>query len=222
MAIFGDFADLPFPETFSMVGRRTGRLLISDVPDQGSFELHLVDGSLRGLRIDHEDIDDPLRARDRLAALMEAPCGLFQFHRCAPERLHGALDLPLISLLMSLASAVDEISAYRERFLHPQARFRRLAGEAVRLADDLDQFAQKATPYLLQGTDAEELARALDISLDQVRLYLYKLRSLGWIAPIGATGDVEHDLPLPEIGCSSWDDAIDEFFRSLRGRLEAV
>jgi hypothetical protein len=198
MAIFGDLADLPFPEIFNMVGRRTGRLLIFGVPDQGGFELDLIDGTLRGLQIDGEAISDPLRARDRLAVLMEAPRGLFEFHRSLPEQLRGNLELPVTSLLMAVASAVDEISAYRDRFPHPQTRFKRMASEEVWLDDDLYLFSERATPYLLRGTDADELARELGVSLEQVQLYLYKLRSVGWVAPVRAFEDISFEMPFPE------------------------
>lgn len=186
MAIFGDLADLPFPEIFNMVGRRTGRLQIFGVPYLPNIDLDLEDGKLRGVRMGEEPIDDPLQVRDRLAPLMEAPRGIFEFQRCGPEALQGSLQMPITSLLMAIASAVDEISAYRERFAHPETRFKILASEEVWLDEDLWMFLERATPMLMQGSDASELARALHVSVEQVQLHLYKLRSVGRVAPVRA------------------------------------
>jgi len=106
MAVFGDLADLPFLEILNVIDRRSGRLLIFGVPDQGTFELDMVDGSLRGLRVDGEDLADPLYARDGLIGVMRASRGLFEFHRSPPEQLRGNLDLPLALLpLMVVAAA---------------------------------------------------------------------------------------------------------------------
>ncbi|HYU35725.1 MAG TPA: DUF4388 domain-containing protein [Thermoanaerobaculia bacterium] len=106
MAVFGDLADLPFVEILNVIDRRSGRLLIFGLPDPGSFELDLVDGTLRGLRVDGEDVEDPLCARDGLIGLMRAPRGVFEFHRALPGELRGALDVPLPLLpLMILAAA---------------------------------------------------------------------------------------------------------------------
>lgn len=185
MAIFGDLADLPIPDIFNVFDHRNGRLLIFGVPDHARFELDLVDGSLRGLRVDGQDIEDPLHVRDRLTLLMKAPRGvLFEFQRSGPEQLRDGLDLPLAWLAMSLASAADEIGAYRERFPHPRARFRQMASSEIPLDAHLGHFAERARPFLRRGTDAEELAREIGVSVEQVQLFLYKLRAAGMVAPI--------------------------------------
>lgn len=200
MAIFGDLGDLPFPDLFNVVDQRSGRLLIFGIPGQGRFELDLVGGSLRGLQIDGQDIDDPLHVRDRLAVLMRAPNGLFAFHRSRPEQLRDTLDLPISWLVMALASALDEIGAYRERFPHPRTRFEQLVSAEVSLDPNLRQFAERAMPYLRRGTDAEELACALGVSLEQVQLLLYKLRAVGLVGPVCDLEDDTLAMPVPP-GC---------------------
>jgi hypothetical protein len=185
MAIFGDLADLPFPDIFHIFDQGSGRLSIFGVPDHGIFELDLVDGSLRGLRIDGRDIGDPLHVRDRLSILLKTPPGaVFEFHHFLSEQLRADLDLPLAWLAMSLASAVDEISAYRERFPHPRTRFQHMPSAEAPLDAHLGHFAERAMPYLQRGADAEELAREIGVSLEQVQLFLYKLEAAGLVAPV--------------------------------------
>ena len=200
MAIFGDLSDLPFPEIFNMIGRRTGRLLIFGVPGLPPYQLELADGGLKGLAVGPEKIGDPLRVRDKLTALMEAGRGTFEFQRCSREELEGELSLSLPYLLMAIASAVDEISAYRDRFAHPKTRFKILGSEEVWLDEDLYLFLERATPLLLLGCDAETLAATLNVSLEQVQLNLYKLRSVGRVAPARAFEELPRALPpeLPE------------------------
>jgi hypothetical protein len=186
VAIFGELSDLPFPEIFNMVGRRTGALLISGVSGLPPFQLLLADGALCALRFGAEAVNDPLQVRDKLAALMEAQSGTFEFQRRPAGSVTGRFRLPATSLLMAIASAVDEIGAYRDRFAHPRTRFKLLGGEEVWLDEDLRLFLERATPSLLEGADAEELARELDLSLSQIQLHLYKLRSVGKVAPVRA------------------------------------
>ncbi|MEM9558622.1 MAG: DUF4388 domain-containing protein [Acidobacteriota bacterium] len=190
MAIFGHLQDLPFPEIFNMLGRRTGRLDIQAATDY-DLSLHLRDGSLRGLTIGTDVVVDPVQVRDRLASLMDTSSGTFEFHRCAPELLRDDLALPMTQLLLSIASVVDEIGAYRERFAHPRTRFRAIAAGRMWLDDELYDFFVRAEPILAVGADAQELAAALDVGLEQVQLHLYKLRSIGRIAPVRAA-EVTH------------------------------
>jgi hypothetical protein len=195
MAIFGDLADLPFAEIFNIVGRRTGKLVLWDLPGQTYFEIHLQDGALRGLRVGLEPVEDPFRVRARLSTLLEETSGRFEFRLARPEELFGSLALSIPGLLMSMAAAVDEIGAYRHRFPHPGTRFRCLAGEKIRLDQELFVFLQRATPWLEAGASAEELARFLGVGLDQVQLHLYKLRAVGQIAPVRAF----EETPAPAV-----------------------
>lgn len=201
MAIFGDLSDLPFPEVLSMLGRRTGRLEIV-LPDLSEkIEVHLEQGVLRGVRANGRWLDDPLWVRDRLTALMDAECGCFDFHREEAESLHRSVELSIPQLLLSIAAAVDEISHYRRRFAHPETRFVVLGREEVWLDQDLYDFLTRAEPRLLAGVNASELAGELGLSIEQVQLNLYKLRSVGRVAPLRSfaalTGDETIAQPAP-------------------------
>lgn len=186
MAIIGDLSDLPFLEIFNVVGDRTGRLLFG-LPGRPRFELEVHAGALRGLRLGDERIDDPLRAREELLPLVEADGGVFAFHRAARSDLEGALHLPIPPLLLGLASALDEIAAYRDRFAEARTRFRlagNRSGASEPLEHDLALFLERASGLLHQGADAEELAQALGLGLDPVRFRLHKLRSLGRVCVV--------------------------------------
>jgi hypothetical protein len=186
MAIIGDLSDLPFPEIFNAIGDRTGRLLIG-APGRLRFELEVHGGALRGLRVGDERIDDPLRAREELLPLLEADGGVFAFHRAARGDLEGALHLPIPPLLLGLASALDEIAAYRDRFAGARARFR-LAATGPELSEplehDLAHFLERASGLLHRGADAEELSQTLGLGLDPVRFRLHKLRALGRVCAL--------------------------------------
>ncbi|MEM8933448.1 MAG: DUF4388 domain-containing protein [Acidobacteriota bacterium] len=184
MAIFGHLSDLPFPEIFNCIGQRTGHLTLSGIDGVEPLRLHLRFGRLCGLQIrDGVVIDDSLIIRDRLVVLMDADTGGFEFHRCPEESIRGTLDLPIAGLLMSIASAVDEITAYRHRFAHPETRFEAVANPEPWLDEDLYHFFEQARPLLVAGASAKQLAEHLALSADQIQLFLYKLRSFGKIAP---------------------------------------
>ena len=57
--------------------------------------------------------------------------------------------------------------------------------------------AEKARPYLRRGASAEELARELGVSLEQVQLLLYKLRLAGLVAPAHAFEDGGREVLPP-------------------------
>jgi hypothetical protein len=186
MAIFGDLSEFPFPEVLNMLGRRTGKLELFELPSSEPVEIHLREGTLCGLVVGDDLLDDVLHVRDKLRSLMQTTTGAFEFHAVAQEELDGQLDMPLQQLLMSLASAIDEISHYKNRFTHPKTRFKWISASDIWISDELYFFCERARPYLKMGTDAETLTRDLNLSLDQVQLCLYKLRSVGAVAPVRA------------------------------------
>jgi Domain of unknown function (DUF4388) len=186
MSIFGDLAELSLPEILNMVAKRTGQLELTQLPDNQVIILNLSNEYLKGCVINGQLVNDPLVVRDKLARVISETRGQFEFHKCGVSNLQGHLSLGIPQLLIAIAAQVDEISAYQHHFAHPQTRFQCLANIDIWLDEEIYLFLEKARKFLLQGIDAQTLAQELNLSVEQVQLHFYKLRTLGQITPIRA------------------------------------
>ena len=186
MAIFGALNELPIPEILTMLGRRSGKLKLWNLESKHRYELHMHEAKLKALYIDQQAVNDIMFVRESMIELIDAEQGSFEFERHPPDSLSQQLDIPVEQLLLSTATAIDEMKAYRQRFADQRTRFRSVGPVDVWLDDNLYMFWQYSSHLLENGCSAEEVAEHLNMQLDQVQLNLYKLRSLGKIAPVRA------------------------------------
>lgn len=184
MAIFGSLEELPIPEVLSMLGHRSGHLKVWDLPDDKRCDFYIDKGKLKALRINGRRIEEVFEVREEMVALLSTKNGSFEFDRCAPEALQQGLNASIQQLLLSAATAIDEIAAYRNNFADPRTRFQTLTTFATWTDQELARFWERAKEPLMQGVSALELADLLEMNLEQVQLVLYKLRSLGVIEPV--------------------------------------
>ena len=189
MAIFGSLEELPIPEILSMLGHRSGHLKVWDLPDDKRCDLYIDKGKLKAVRINGRRIQEVFEVREEMVSLLSTKNGSFEFDRCAPEALQQGLNASIQQLLLSAATAIDEIAAYRNNFADPRTRFQMLTTfeswtDESWTDQELAHFWERAEEALLDGASAIELAEMLDMHLEQVQLILYKLRSLGVIEPV--------------------------------------
>lgn len=186
MAIYGSLGDLPLPDILNMLARRSGLLQLTEGSGRQrgtSYHLYLNQGRLHGLFIDGGELTDAMLVTDVFRTLLDLEDGSFKFTILQEAALRGQLALPIKQLILSSATIIDELNAYRARFPHPTIVFEAAAPVLEHLPGDLDLFWARAEPHLLQGTSAERLARELTLSVEQVQLHFYKLRTAGAIAP---------------------------------------
>lgn len=182
--ISGDLIDLPIPEILNMLGRRSGKLEVEGVPDLNRLTLHVGDGFLRGFFDGEEEIADWIRVRDRLLTVMDSFEGKFEFRPSPATHLLGELNMPIPRLLSIIAATVDESGAFRDYFANPETCFKTLAAPNLWLDTQLFMFLEAAKPFLERGATALDLAKSLHLDLAQVQNSLFKLRSVGKIAPV--------------------------------------
>ncbi len=177
-----------------MVGRSTGRFTIWNTTSEHYYELHIDEGMLTALLINHEPIEDIFPLRDRMAELLKLAAGEFEF-----ENLDGSLllchhDLAIDGLLLSGLAAMNEVEAHRSQFPNPQTVFRTRNGKEPWLTGELHDFWECSGQLLGEGASAERIAQQTSASIDQVLLCLYKLRTAGLIAPVRA---FHYQAPTP-------------------------
>lgn len=186
MAVFGSLDELPIPEVLTMLGKRSGKLKVWGLPSQRSYDLHIYESRLKGFYVDEQMVSDVIFVRDSMIELINADEGSFEFERHPPDSLAKGLDVPIEQLLLSTATAIDELQAYRQRFADKRTRFRSSGPSDVWLDENLYEFWHHSASLLEQGASAEEIAMQLAMNIEQVQLNLYKLRSLGKISPVRA------------------------------------
>jgi hypothetical protein len=184
MAVFGNFADFPFPELLSLIGYRTGKIFIRNISADRQYEWHLHSATICGVILNSKPLDDVLQVRGCMLDLIEDSSSAFEFHRHSYEDLLHYFDLPTEHLVLSTAAAMDELSAYRKFFPNEQTYFQSNGQMDGWLDEQLLSFWERSSPFFKKGCNARELTENLHLNIEQVQLNLYKLRSVGKIIPL--------------------------------------
>lgn len=183
MAIFGKLADFSVKEILSVIGGRSGNLLIEN--DGG----HRLRVHLSGGRITHVSFERALDSSQEISLLLKRlgdGQGSFHFDNDvdAPSST-GSLALNWEELL--LASDNDaQGDALADALPHPQTRFMLIKGRNVQLPPPLNDFLLRSSHFLEGGTSAEQLSKKLGIPLETVQLQLRQLREVKKIWPVRA------------------------------------
>lgn len=186
MAIFGNLSDLPLPEILTMVGHKSGCLLLWNLPNNQEYELHIAESCICGVLSGNKSMEDILQIRDLMLHLINSNSGNFEFHKRSAYDLKQNFNIPIEQILLSTAAISDEIDAYRDYFPNQETRFKLAGCLDIWLDSDLYSFWERSSKLLSEGSSAEEIARQLGLNLERVQLNLYKLRSVGKIEPMRA------------------------------------
>ncbi len=186
MAIFGTLEEMPLPELLTMLGKRTGKLKLTKLPQQQNYDLYLDKAKLKALHINGQGLANNLLVHEAIIKLLGFEQGIFEFQRLTQGQLEQSLDIAIDKLLLQTATEIDEIEAHRERFPDPKTRFKSSGQVDIWIDNDLYTFWQSCSSLLNKGCSTEDIAQHLSLDMELVQLNLYKLRSLGKIAPLRA------------------------------------
>ena len=176
MALFGSLDSMPLEELLLVLKSKEGALEIWNVKGLPATTLYLKPGRIRSIDQRGKPLP-PEAAKAVLLTLLKAREGSFEFLPNLRPRHRVRLNWPTAQALLSLVTLHDELDRYRGLLPDPQTRFR-LQGSPPEDAR-YRGFPEKAAPYLERGTTAQELAQALALPVDLVRLYLLRLERLG-------------------------------------------
>ncbi len=183
MAIFGKLADFSLREILSVIGGRSGNLLIEN--DGG----HRLRVHLSGGRITHVSFERALDSSQEISLLLKRlgdGQGSFHFDNDADNASStGSLALSWEELLLSSESTAQS-EALSDALPHPQTRFMLIKGRTVQLPAPLNDFLLRSSHFLERGTSAEQLSKKLGIPLETVQLQLMQLREVKKIWPVRA------------------------------------
>lgn len=183
MAIIGELTEFSLPEVFNMVGHFSGKMRFLGTPTGAVLELHLLRGYLSALFVNQEPVTDILQVQDHLSSLVGPSSCIFEFHRTSEEGLQFDFSISIVTTLMRMACAADEMSASQDKFPDPQTVFVLTEKPGAAVDEDLFLFLRHTKQLLEHGANTEQISEAIRISIPRVQLCLFKLEELGLVRP---------------------------------------
>jgi hypothetical protein len=191
MPLVGNLSEFPLPEVLLLIGCRTGRLRIYDVPELFPVEMDLSEGQAHGLHIGDHFLTEPSQIVAELSFMVESGEGMFEFASQPIVSVRHDEPLPISELVMLLVLHVDEKLAKQRALLAPQLFYMlETPPPDLRIDPDLNLFYQQSRQLLAGGVRAEDLAEYLGLGEEAVRLNLNTLHQIGFVKLL-ETSDVE-------------------------------
>lgn len=182
MPILGNLSEFPLPEILLLIGQRTGRLRLLDVPEFGIMDIDFSGGEVHALHLGGQTLTESGDLLAKLSAVVQAQGGMFEFrlHPVASVTRHQPLFIN--QLVMSLVCYVDEQLA-RQQTVAPSGHQYVLENPLpeIWIEPELNVFFIAAYPYLVDGTYLDDLAKRLSMDVSSIHINLTNLRLLGLI-----------------------------------------
>jgi hypothetical protein len=191
MPLVGNLSEFPLPEVLLLIGSRTGRLRIYDMPDLSPVEMDLSESQAHGLHIGDYFLTERSQIVAELSFMVETGEGMFEFSAQPVVSVQRDEPLPISELVMLLVLHVDEKLAKQRALLAPQLFYMlETPPPETGIDPNLNVFYQQSRQLLAGGVRAEDLADYLGLEQDVVRLNLDNLHQLGFVKLL-ETSDVE-------------------------------
>jgi hypothetical protein len=191
MPIIGNLSEFPLPEVLLLIGVRTGRLRLLDVPEFGIMDVDLSNGEVQAMHLGSQRFTEAGDMIEKLSAVVQAQGGMFEF------RVHPVTEVtrqrPLIvnQLVMSLVCHVDELVAQQQASAsHNYWYTLESPRPEIWIEPELHSFFLAACSHLGAGIQLEELANRLQLELNITQQNLTNLRLLGLVKLIDGTDTV--------------------------------
>jgi hypothetical protein len=191
MPLVGNLSEFPLPEVLLLIGSRTGRLRLHDIPELAAVEMDVSDGHAHGLHIDDHFLTEPSQIVAELSFLVESGEGMFEFSAQPVVSVRRDEPLPINELVMLLVLHVDEKLAKQRALLAPQLFYMLETPSAeAKLDPSLNLFYQQSRHLLAGGVRSEDLAEYLGLGEKLVQQNLDSLHQHGFVKLL-ETSDVE-------------------------------
>jgi len=190
MPLVGNLSEFPLPEVLLLIGSRTGRLRVHDIPELPSVEMDLSEGHAHGLHIESHFLTEPAQIVAELSFMVESGEGSFEFSAQPIVSVPRDTPLPISELVMQLVLHVDEKLAKQRALLAPQLFYMLEKSIPQELIDpSLNLFFQQSKQLLAGGVRSEDLAEYLGLDENLVRQSLDSLHQIGFVTLL-ETSDV--------------------------------
>lgn len=186
MPIVGNLSEFPLPEVLLLIGARTGRLRLLDVPEFGIMDIDFSEGEVQAMHLANKTFTESKDMIAKLSAVVQMQAGMFEFRLQPVVSVPRSQPLMVNQLVMTLVCYVDEqmeqqrtSSSVRHRFILVQPP------PDIWMEPELNIFYLLARQFLTTpGIHVHDLARHLGMDMTVVHENLANLRLLGIVRPI--------------------------------------
>ena len=186
MPIVGNLSEFPLPEVLLLIGARTGRLRLLDVPEFGIMDIDFSEGKIQAMHMADNTFTESEDMVAKLSAVVEMQAGMFEFRLQPVVSVSRAQPLMVNQLVMTLVCYVDEkleqlraSSSVRHRFFLVESP------PDIWIEPELNIFFIMARQFLTPpGIYLDDLAQQLGVDLAVVHQNLTNLKLLGFVMSI--------------------------------------
>lgn len=183
MPILGNLSEFPLPEVLLLIGTRTGRLRLLDVPEFGIMDVDFSNGEVQAMSLGTGVFTETDDLIDKLSAVVQAQGGMFEFRLVPVASVARGIPLRVSELVMSLVCHVDEQVAQRRAMPTPEQRYVLVSPQPeIWIEPELNHFFMTARQFLAMGISLNDLSFHLGQDAEDVHKNLTNLRLLGLIA----------------------------------------
>jgi len=194
MPILGNLSEFPLPEVLLLIGVRTGRLRLLDVPEFGIMDVDLSNGEVQAMHLGHDTYTESEDMIQKLSAVVQAQGGMFEFRLRPVSSVARAHPLMVNQLVMSLVCYVDELVAQQRALTSPDHEYiLAIPQPEIWIEPELNEFFHRARPYLSNGTSLLDLASVVHLEMETVHMHLTHLRLLGLLRIVNMADPVQRN-----------------------------
>jgi len=218
MPIVGNLSEFPLPEVLLLIGQRTGRLRLLDIPEFGILDVDISNGSVQTMKMGSCVLTETREMVDKLGVIVQARSGMFEFQMGPVALMVNQRLVSIHDLAMLLVCHVDEQAAQNKAVPVAEQKHRLVVFEPeIWMEPELYQFFHAAR--------SGKLAREMGMASGIVHENLTKLRLLGIIEMVEAGEQTQTDAKIEIMDKASAYIRVAQMtdqFRKLSSKLPAV
>jgi hypothetical protein len=194
MPILGNLSEFPLPEVLLLIGMRTGRLRLLDVPEFGIMDVDLSNGEVQAMYLGKDTYTESDDMIQKLSAVVQAQGGMFEFRLRPVASVSRSHPLLVNQLVMSLVCYVDELVAQQRALTSPEHQYVLTSPQPeIWIEPELNEFFHQARPFLANGMALLDLASQLHMDYETVHMHLTHLRLLGLLKLVNMSDPVQRN-----------------------------
>jgi hypothetical protein len=188
MPILGNLSEFPLPEVLLLIGARTGRLRLLDVPEFGIMDIDFSNGEVQAMHMGGKTFTVGEDMIAKLSSVVQSQAGMFEFRLHPVTSIAREKALLVNHLVMSLVYHVDEQLLLERKAMSPKHRYAlEDSPPEVWIEPELNVFFDQARPHLAVGICVDELSERMGFDVSHTHQNLTNLRLLGLIRLVEAS-----------------------------------
>ncbi len=192
MPILGNLSEFPLPEILLLIGVRTGRLRLLDVPEFGLMDVDVSNGEVQAMHLGGEVFTERDEMIRKLSSVVQVQGGMFEFRMHPVASINREHPLRIDELVMTLVCHVDEQVALQKTLTSPDHRYVLVTPQPeIWVEPELNHFFHLSRQHLILGSSLYDLAKYLELDEQVVHMHLTNLRLLGLLSLVNINDNAQ-------------------------------